>query len=353
MDIDQSMLREIIRLGVYAPSGDNSQPWRFRIRNNSVDIFNLPEKDNPYYNFRQNGSLVAHGGLIENILIAASREGVKPEINLFPDKERKDLIATLIFDSSVSAPDPLYAFIPERVTNRKSYDKKITLTFMEKDDLLRSAEEIGIGKIRLVEDRAQIKKIGEAMSINEVVALETKKLHNIFFGDMVWSENEEKNKKSGLFIKTLELPLPVEGIFRLLRYWPVANSLNHLGFAKMAARGNAQIYSAASAMGVVTIPGNGPTDFIMAGRLMQRVWLKATRLGLSLQPVTGILFLMQRVLAGEAKDLKSYHVDMLIKAYKNLQDIFQVEEETMAMLFRIGHGGQPSARSSRLAPDIV
>src|SRR3989338_7157800 len=100
MDIDQSMLREIIRLGVYAPSGDNSQPWRFYIRGNSIDIFNLPEKDNPYYNFRQNGSLVAHGGLIENIIIASSSMGVGPDINLFPDKDKKDLVATLVFEHS-------------------------------------------------------------------------------------------------------------------------------------------------------------------------------------------------------------------------------------------------------------
>ena len=84
---------------------------------------------------------------------------------------------------------------------------------------------------------------------------------------------------------------------------------------------------------------------------MQRTWLKATRVDLSLQPLTGILFLMQRILGGETKELSPAHVGLVQRSYKQVQDVFETRG-TIAMLFRIGQGGKPSARSTRLPPEV-
>lgn len=352
MAIERDKIVEILRFGVCAPSGDNSQPWKFFIEGNSVSIFNLPEKDNLYYNFRQNGSMVAHGGLIENILISSSAMGYSVRLELFPDQTKPDLISRITFEESQSKDEPLFPFIKKRATNRKLYKNNQLLTQDQRQELMNSASNMG-GELRLIEDKDKMKIIGEAVSVNEIVALETKKLHNIFFGDIVWSEEDELEKKSGLFIKTLELPLPIQLLFRILKKWPVTNFLNKMGFARLAAKGNAGIYSSGSALGVVVMKGNGAVDFINAGRIMQRTWLNATKLGLSLQPVTGILFLMQRVLANSVQDLDSRHLEILNKSFNKIKNEFDITSETMAMLFRIGYGGSPSARSSRKEPDIM
>jgi hypothetical protein len=61
-------IKEILELAVNAPSGHNSQPWRFVIQDNTIQIFNIPDKDKTLFNWKQKGSLTAHGTLIENIV---------------------------------------------------------------------------------------------------------------------------------------------------------------------------------------------------------------------------------------------------------------------------------------------
>ena len=68
----EETIKKIINYAVWAPSGDNSQPWKFSLKGNQVSIFNLPEKDNPFLNFEQKGSYIAHGSLLENMNIIAS-----------------------------------------------------------------------------------------------------------------------------------------------------------------------------------------------------------------------------------------------------------------------------------------
>ena len=51
-------IEDILGTAIRAPSGDNCQPWRFRIKENMIDLFNQPEADETPYNFRQLGSMV-------------------------------------------------------------------------------------------------------------------------------------------------------------------------------------------------------------------------------------------------------------------------------------------------------
>lgn len=345
-------IRKILEAGICAPSGDNSQPWRFVVRGNSICVFNQSDRDIPFYNLEQRGSYVAHGGLIENILIASAHFGYRAEVSLFPEKANTDLVARITLEASGQKGDPLYTYIPLRVTNRKKY-KTTPLTPEHRNELLNVAEEIGKGRVLLMEDREKIGALAAASSVNERVVLETPAIHDIFFDHVVWTEKEEKKKHTGLYVKTLELTPPQQLIFRLYRYSLFARVFNFIGLSKFIAKDNAKLYASVSAMGAIVVDGNSSEDFILAGRLMQRVWLKATKIGLSVHPVTGVLFLMQRVLAGETEGFSPSHIGLLHKAYEEIKRAYGVKNETIAMLFRIGRAEPPSAISSRKEPDII
>ena len=94
-------------------------------------------------------------------------------------------------------------------------------------------------------------------------------------------------------------------------------------------------------------------NFINAGRLTQRVWLKTTKMRLGMHPVTGILFLARRVMAGEAKELSEEHIQLVKKSYETIKSSFGIENGVIAMAFRIGYADKPSARCSRKSPEIV
>ncbi len=71
--------------------------------------------------------------------------------------------------------------------------------------------------------------------------------------------------------------------------------LNKLNFSKLVGKQNTDLYAASSAMGIVISDDDSPESYIKVGRIVQRMWLTATKLELSIQPITGALFLRKSV----------------------------------------------------------
>lgn len=346
-------IKEILNIAIWAPSGDNSQPWKFEIKDNNLYIFNIPDRDNPILNFKQSGSYIAHGALIENISIIAPNFGLKANIDLFPDSSNINLVSIISFQKMEIKKNHLFDYIKQRVTNRKPYKKDKLLTQEQKQELLNETDNIVGGKVIFVEDVKRKKIVANVLSTMEKVALETKALHRLFFGGILWKNKDNEDGKYGLYIKTLELPPPIRLIFKLLKYWFFTNLFNKIGFSNLASKGNAQTYAKSSALYVVAIDQDISQYFVNAGRISQRIWLNATRLGLSVQPVTGLLFLARKVNDGDTEVFSEKHIFLIKEANEKIKSIFGLQNETMAMTFRIGYADQPTARSSRQNPDIT
>ncbi len=344
-------IQKILEAGCRAPSGSNSQPWKFTVDGNQISIFALPEKDHPILNFRHRGTWLAHGALIENILIASSHLGYKTDIKLFPDKNNQKFIAKIILEKTSPKNEPLYPAIWDRAINRKPY-KNTPLTMGQKENLLNGANEIAGNEIKIIEESNHLKTLGWAVSVNEIVMLENKALHKLFFEEIVWTKEEEEKKKTGMYLKTLELKPPQEFGLRLASFWPVMNILNKAGMARTIAKQNADIYSQCALMGII-LAEDRDRDFITVGRMIERIWLNATAMGLSLHLISGIFFFWQRIMAGQTKEFSEEHIKIIKKAYDTAAEIFDVKQNIISLLFRVGDGGSPSALSSRRPPVIV
>ncbi|OIO20470.1 MAG: hypothetical protein AUJ23_00280 [Candidatus Magasanikbacteria bacterium CG1_02_32_51] len=351
----QSDIKKVILAGARAPSGDNSQPWRFRVKSGIIESYNLPEKDNPIFNYKQRGSHVAHGALLENMKIVAAELGYDTKIKLFPNTVNDNLVSQLVLEKgSVEVKkDVLYQSIFQRAINRKKYSDTL-LTDDQKTYLLNSVQEIGEGKIFLVDDSEKKKLFGQAVSKNEIVMLENEYLHNYFFRDVRWTEKEELKHKNGLYLKTMELSPPAVLIFKLLNNWKRAVQLNKIGISKFVAKQNAVVYASGSVVGVITVSSQGtPEEFILAGRLMERLWLKVNKLGLSFHPITGVAYLMMRILDNTNEVLSTEHIKIVKDSFEQIKQVFGLADETIVLPFRIGNGGKPSGQSSRLDPEII
>lgn len=347
--ISKETIQKILEAGAMAPSGSNSQPWQFRIKDNVIEVLALPEKDHPILNYKYRGTWLAHGALIENLSVAAAEMGYDARASVFPDSSNPNLTAKIILNNSVSKNTHLYEAIFKRVTNRKQY-KVTPLKETDKVALLESAKDMG--NFRLAEEPEKLRTLSEAVAVNEVVMFENKVLHELLFKELVWTEKEESKKGGGLFIKTMELKPPQRAALKIFKFWPVMKFFNKLGAAKSVAKDNARSYAACSAMGAAIVKDDD-RDFIEAGRLLEKIWLTATSLGLSCHLITGIFFLEQRILAGGASGFSNAHVDLVKNAYKKTAEIFGVQDGLIAFLLRIGYDGEPSARSMKNAPIIL
>jgi len=346
------IIKKILDIAVHAPSGENLQPWKFAIKDSVLDVFNIPERDQSPYNTNQFASFVAIGTLIENIAIASTHFKLRATIQLFPDSNLDDLVARVIFSSNSGSVDNLFEFIPKRATNRKKYDGKLLNTEI-KDDLTNAAPEVSTGKIKFVDNRSDLKLLSKALSLNEQLVFEVRELHDFFFSHMRWNEDDESEYKNGLYLKTLELKPFQIAAFHFFKHWFILNAFNKLGFSKVVAKDNENTYLTSSAIGAIFVRDQSAKGWVNAGRILQRVWLKAVQLGLSIQPSTGVTFFKPRIDCGEAKEFTERQIFKILKAYDTIMKVFGLTGQFIIVPFRIGYGGEPSARSSRHKPDIT
>lgn len=347
----RNIIEKILSIAVLAPSGDNAQPWRFAIRENEIHIFNIPDRDLTLYNFRQRGAYLAQGTVIENIVIAASEDGCSAEILLFPNPSDSNHVATVALEREAIKKDSLFDYIAVRSTNRKPYRTEPLLDG-EKNEILSVPAEIGCGEIRLVEDRAKLKLLAEAISLNERLILENRYLHDMLFTHIVWTESEARQRRAGMYVKTLELKPPEKAALKLFGNWGLLKVLNKLGASRLLPKQSAKLYASSGAIGTVIIPDDSKRSYVLAGRVFQRMWLKATKTGLCVSPITGVAYLGKRIADGDTSELPGSHVELIKEAYKKIIDSFGVSNEVIAMVFRIGHGDKPTATSFKLPPEI-
>lgn len=294
---------------------------------------------------------MAHGALIENMLITATALGYRTSLSPFPDRNNPNLCAVVGLEKSEKKSESLYPFIKSRATNRKPF-KEQPLTPEQKTKILESTEELGFGEVRILDKPSELALAGEAVSANEIIMFENKIMHKLFFKEIVWSEQEEKDKKSGLYVRTLEMKPQQESALKLFKFWPVMNFFNKLGLARSIARENAKNYARAAAFGAIIV-GDRDEDFFKAGRLLERIWLKATEMNLGFQVITGIPFMWQRISAGLKSEFSKKHLELIDTSYKKLTSLFGVKEGLISLTFRIGEDSEPGARSSRLPPQVL
>jgi nitroreductase len=345
-------IRRIIESAAHAPSGDNTQPWYFTVDGNKLRIHLIPELDNPILNYRLSGTYIAHGALIENIIQAAPLYGRNVETSFLPDAKDPYCTAEILFSETNAKPSRLAAYIAERHTNRKPY-KKEPITPSELDALSATGSKDQAIKVSFTSDRSKINQAAYAAALMEQVALETPPLRDLFFADILWSEEQNMAGIPGLYIRTMELPAPVRVIFRRMLRPSFAKFMNAIGFSKAARATNAKLYGTAPLFALVSFKEETPLAYLNVGRTFERIWLEATALGLAVQPVTGLSFLARSLRGGENVQLLSQHSLKIYEADDTIRSVFGLtNEEIPGMMVRIGHAAPATCRSFRHAPDI-
>lgn len=353
MMIPETEIREILQDAISAPSGENCQPWLFEIKDEFLNIFNNPESDQSVYSWGQRASFVANGALIENIFLLAKGRGYQSNIILFPDPANSNHVAKIHFlESTKDDGNNLASFVTERHTNRKPYFKEKI-----RNDILNTLRGLSNSEIKVLidENLNNIKQLARVGSMNENIMLDNKKLHNFFFSHVSWTKEEDSIKKIGFFIETLELPGPAKLGFKLFSKWErLAKIKKFINIPSFVAKTNAQVYNSSAAIGIITISNRDPKNYIEAGRVFERLWIFLTKEGISLQPLTGILFMWLKVKEGETKEFSPSQIEKIKEGHDTIRKIFDIPEgQTIALMFRIGKSKPASARSSKFKLEQV
>jgi hypothetical protein len=332
-----------------APSGDNCQPWQFALADKAVKIYNLPEKDKSLYNYKQRASFVAHGALLENLAIAAKSLGLEPKASCFPDAEETDLTAVVEFSESDIPESRLAAYIAKRHTDREQF-RPAEISATLRQALLNAAADFPDINLWLSQTATEKDGIASVICNNDRIVFETESLHNFLFEQIRWNSHEVTETKDGLDINTLGLNALDKSGFKFLQHWALVKQLNHLGLSRIIGKKAEKTFKSAAAIGMISIPGSAPENYIAGGRAMERIWLEVTRAGLSFHPIAGIAFLMQMLKEKAAAGrLNERNQALLYQTFVDLEKKINRPEDTILMFFRIGPAKTPAVRSLRYA----
>ena len=110
----------------------------------------------------------------------------------------------------------------------------------------------------------------------------------------------------------------------------------------------------ASALGIVTMPHYSTLDFIKGGQATERVWLEATRQGISFQPISQLVFFMARMKHGNGLGLDDYFKERFNELSSHFYALLpRLQQQQPVFIFRLCIAGEPGVKSMRKNIDSV
>lgn len=346
---DRSIIEQILDRGRWAPSGDNTQPWRFQIVNDShVVVHGFDTRDHCVYDLDGHPSQISIGALLETISIAATihrrRTSIVRRLDTADAKPTFDL--RFAADSGVR-PDPLAAQIPIRSVQRRPMQLR-RLTPPEKQTL-----ESAVGpahRVIWLEGAATKLQTARLMFDNAKLRLtmpEAYRVHrDIIHWGVRYSADRVPDRALGVD------PLTARLMRWIMRDWQRVEFFNRFLAGTLAPRIQMDFLPSLACAGHFVIasgrPPEGIDDYVAAGRAVQRFWLTLTGLGLVMQPELTPLIFGRYVREGLAFSKTPGMQEQALRLTRKLGTLVGEKESRLAVFMgRIGAGSAPSARSTR------
>ena len=344
-------IEQILELAKWAPSGDNTQPWRFEIIDeNHVVVHGFDTRKDCVYDFLGHPSQISLGALLENICIAASGHFLRADIAYRDsDDEHPAFDVRLIPDRNIF-PDPLIDCIPKRTVQRRPYSTH-PLSEPEKIELVAS---LGARHhVLWVEGMKGKLSMASILSKSGRLRLTIPEAYQVHRRIIQWrarySEDRVPDKALGLDGATLLLMRWVMGS------WARVEFFNSFLGGTILPRLELDILPALGCAAHFAIVYDGKpqsiADYVLAGRALQRFWLTATKLGLQLQPEMSPLIFHNYATNGIPVSARKGAIGEAAKIADALDSILSGSAGNTAFMGRIGYGKPADARSLRLNLD--
>ncbi len=264
---NEEKLKFLLNYAVLAPSSHNTQPWKFNVSANEIEVFSDKTRWLTVADADQREFYISIGCALENLLIAAGHFGYVSEVQYFPEHNRTDLVAMvrLIPEGKLENEGPgLFQSILERHTNRQPYENR---TIPDSDlRLLNNTTENGFW-LNVASD-PKIK--------SEFRGLEVR-------ADTIQYDNIEYKSELGYWLG--QGVMGPTGIQAKIAQFEVL----FLDVGKEQTRKDSDLLNNTPALGFITSSENDRTSQVKAGQLLERVWLTATASNIQIQPMSQAL----------------------------------------------------------------
>ena len=265
-------LRELVRLATLAPSGHNTQPWKFQVGADSIRIYPDLTRRVSVVDPDNRELWISLGSALENLLVAAAHFDYQTETTYHLAGTSADHIAVALQKTGTAALDlsEQFAAIPLRQSTRSTYDGKPVPTGELRQ--LEAAATSGSVTPLLFTGAAAMQPLLEYVVAGNEQQLSNDDFKKELVNWIRFNDREALASRDGLLSRGTgnpSLPRWVANLF-------IGGSLNPAAQNKKDAL---HIRSSAGLL-LFTTPQNDPAAWIAAGRASERFALLATTLNL-------------------------------------------------------------------------
>ena len=278
-------LEEILDLARWAPSGDNSQPWRFEIvAPDHVVVHAFDTRRHCVYDLEGRASQLAVGALLETMRVAATLHGMALRIVRRVDApEELPLIDVWLERRADVAADPLAAVIRDRSVQRKRF----STTPLPLEARRRLEESVGPGyQLVWFEGWRQRLRMAWLATRSAKIRLTTPEAYAVHRDIIAWGARYSEDKVPDQALGADALT--VRSMRWALASWPRVRTMNRFFAGTLLPRLQLDFLPGLGcAAHFALLADEPPADvdaYLAAGAAVQRFWLHCTALGLQLQP---------------------------------------------------------------------
>lgn len=250
-----------------APSGHNTQPWLFEIKENEVII-----RPNLRYRLRvvdpdEREMFVSLGCAAENLCLAATEKGYQSHVSVTAE----GVISIRLEKQTALVSDPLAAQIPVRQTTRARYNGQLiapeTIAILQSTDC-----DPAVGVHFFQRGTAEFDTIAQYVYKGNDVQMNDTAFMNELKQWMRYNKKDSQRSRDGLSYAVFGAPnLP-----RFIAKTIISKSIN----AKSQNKNDSQCIASSSHFLLFTTRHNTPQEWVNLGRTLERLLLHATAFGI-------------------------------------------------------------------------
>lgn len=258
----------LLQYAVLAPSSHNTQPWKFRISGNQIDLFMDRDRWLKVCDADQRELHISVGCCLESLLVAAEHFTLGHQVEYLPDPKEPMLAASVQFklgDATSNLRDDLFKMIAVRHTNHGEYDgRPIPPNILEELSACCIEPEI---TVQLTSDESIKQKVDEF--VVQADAIE--------FADPAFRE------ELGYWIG--------QGVFGTS--WLISKigklAVTHINMGRATAKKDLAVLMSSPILGLISSHDNSRKAQIQVGQVYQRISLLAASFAIWCQPISQIV----------------------------------------------------------------
>ncbi|WP_257669518.1 Rv1355c family protein [Parapedobacter tibetensis] len=349
-NIDNKMVKELVRTASIAPSPGNNQPWKWYFDGKRLYLFHDIERSESYGDFENMASYMTFGTAIENLNLKAKEMGVEVTEMLFPLPDEPLLIAAFSFSPSQPVKSDLIAHIHLRCTNRH-LGTGMKLDTKSLNEIRRSIAPIEGATLKFIEDKDDLQRLALVAGKSEKLRLFIPQGHyDLFEKELRWTVEETEKTKDGLDVRTLGLSTKDTIGFRVARDPKAMQLIADWNLGKALENMTSDLIGTSSAVGLIAMPTFDAINCLAAGKAVERLWITANKNLISLQPVLAPVLHFTRLRYGKGGDMPIKIQNEFAILNEEFDAIFDITplKEVPLFLFRLFKGKNPTVSSLRL-----